>query len=222
MKEVRGVWLSLAGAFTLGLPAAAQQPAFALDGRAVALRLRSEVPADTQGLTGLGFRIDGRAGLGPVRIDVEYTQGSVTSAVASVPGEDVADGHAMLGVRPFPWVTVDAGPQVRAYVIGGATQRWVLWEVRARAEGALIPGVITGYVGAWRAISGSVNLAATFDHAQGGEVGACVRTTRLPLALELGYTIDATALGGAGRRAILEGLTVGIGFASRSGVSFPP
>jgi len=218
MKKGRPAWLSLAGALimgVMGVPAAAQRPALGLAGRGVALRLRTEVPADTQVLTGLAFRIDGGAGLGPVRIDVEYAQGSLSSAGATVPREDIVDGHAMLGVRPLPWVTLDAGPHVRAYAIGGATQRWVLWEVRARAEGALIPGVITGFVGAWHAVSGSVNLPDSFDHAQGGEVGARLRPTRLPLAVELAYTIDATALGGVGRRAILEGLTVGIWFDSR-------
>lgn len=191
----------------------AQTPRLTVDALTFTARVRSELPAGTVEVKGPTFGGEGTLSLGRLVAGVSYFQG--TLGAGSTAARDLVEGRALLGVRPFAWLTVGAGPRARAYVITGATQRWIFWELRTRAEAAFIGSAARGYAEFWRAVSANVNVPETFDHAQGGEAGMIVRFSRVPLEARVAYRIDHTVLGGGSRLETVDGVLVQFGLARR-------
>lgn len=177
------------------------------------VRLRTEVPGETNLLSGAAVGGEGTLLLRKlVLLEVHYLQGTLHPDSGPVGDRDFIEGRASLGLAPLDWFAVSVGPRVRTYVAAGGTERWVRWEVRARAQAPIaLPG-LTGYVEGWRVISATANLPGPFDRGQGGEVGIEARLSRGPgWCARLAYGVDRVAL--ASRRETVETvvLVVGIG-----------
>lgn len=198
-------------------PLAAQALHPAASASIVTARVRSAVPGDTERFSGGAFLGAGSLTLGRVSLGVSYLQGKVDPAGVGGPGtsRDVVEGTVLLGVRPAAWLTLEAGPHARAYTLTGGTQRWLFWEVRARAATDFVGSAVRGYVEFWRALSADANVPEPFDHAQGGEVGMILRLSRSPLEARLGYRIDHAVLGGGTRLETVDGVVAGIGLSWR-------
>ncbi len=158
---------------------------------------------------------DGTLSFGRLELAVSYVQGKVdTVGTAAGGGHDLVEGSVLLGARPLSWLTIATGPHARSYTLTSGTQRWVFWELRARAAGAFIGSAARGYVELWRALSADVNVPESFDHAQGGEAGMIIRFARAPLQARVAYRMDhavlKSALGGT-RLETVDGLVVGFG-----------
>jgi hypothetical protein len=180
-----------------------------VEGSAVAARVRTRLPTGTVQLSGPLFGGHGTLSAGRLQLDVDYLQGKVNDGPGA-PSRDVVEGRASLGFRPISWLALKAGPHARAYVFAGGTQRWLFWEVRARAEGIFIGSTVGGYAELWRAVSADVSVPESFDNAQGGEAGMIVRLERMPLAARIAYRIEHAALGGGSRVETVEGVVVGV------------
>jgi hypothetical protein len=187
----------------------------AFGGSAVAARVKSEQPAATVALSGAVFGAQGTLSVGRLLLHVAYLQGTLNPDSGIGSSRDFIEGRALLGFRALPWLTVQTGPHARAYVIGGTTQRWLLWIVGARAEGAFIGSAGRGYAEVWRAVSGDASVPERFGHAQGGEVGMLARLTRLPLEVRFAYRIDRAVLGGGSRLETVDGVVVAVSLPRR-------
>jgi hypothetical protein len=183
----------------------------------VTARVRSEVSTGTDRFSGAAFWGQGALALGRLQLAVSYLQGTLNPTGGSpvVAPRDVVEGTMMLGFRPLAWLTLETGPHARAYTLTGGTQRWLFWELRARAASAFVGSAVQGYAELWRAVSADANVPEPFDHAQGGEAGMIVRLARGPLQGRLGYRIDHAVLGGGTRLETVDGVVIGVGVAWR-------
>lgn len=183
----------------------------------VTARVRSAVPGATDQFSGAVFLGEGSLSLGRFSLGVSYLQGTLDPS--GVPGaatsRDLVEGTVLLGVRPAAWLTLEAGPHARAYNLTGGTQRWLFWELRARAATAFVGTAVRGYAELWTAVSADANVPEPFDHAQGGEVGMILRLARSPLEARLGYRIDHAVLGGGTRVETVDGVVAGVGLSWR-------
>ncbi|HEU5261104.1 MAG TPA: hypothetical protein VFU41_06725 [Gemmatimonadales bacterium] len=183
-------------------------------GSVVSVRVRSRLPGTTRAWSGAAFGGEGSLGLGRVRLTANYSQGTLNPDGGTEPSRDVVEGSAMLSVRLLRGLRLAGGPRARTYVFAGGTQRWLFWELRARAEGMFIGSAVSGHAELWRAVSTDVNVLERLDHAQGGEAGMTVHLSRLVDA-RLAYRIDHAVLGGGSRVETVDGLVVGMGLARR-------
>jgi len=208
MRLGRGVaLLVLAGVTASPLSLGAQSLHPAAGASVVTARVRSTAGE----FSGTAFLGAGSLALGRVSLDVSYLQGKLDPAatVAGGTSRDLIEGTVMLGLRPTGWLTLAGGPHARAYTLSSGTQRWVFWEVRARAATAFVGSAARGYVELWRALSASANVPEQFDHAQGGEAGMILRLARAPLEARLGYRIDTAVL--QSRKETVDGVVIGVG-----------
>lgn len=181
----------------------------------VTARVRSQVPAGIDQFTGSAFLGQGTLAMGRVELSVSYLQGTLTHDGGTAAARDLVEGTVRLGVRALDWLTLETGPHARAYTLAASTQRWLFWELRARAATAFVGSAAQGYAELWRAVSADANVPEPFDHAQGGEVGMVLRLARAPLAVRVGYRIDHAVLGGGTRLETVDGVVIGVGLARR-------
>ena len=128
---------------------------------------------------------------------VELTGRYLQSALSGAVSEDFVEGELGLGIRVVRWLSVRAGPRVRAHVTENGTERWVFWEGRVRGDARLLgPGVRT-YVEGWASFGGDVNLALPLQRAGGVEGGLMLKVPVSQLWLVASYRFDRAALTGA-------------------------
>ncbi len=192
----------------------AAQTRVTLGASVVSVRVRNELPVGGGALSGVAFGGDGELSVGRWLLAVTYHQGTVHPDSGSTPARDLVEGGAAIGFRPLGWLTLEAGPRGRTYVFTSGTQRWLFWELRARAEETFIGSGVKGYAELWRAASANVSVPEPLDHAQGGEAGMTVRVSRM-LEARVAYRIDHAVLGGGSRRETVDGIVVGVGLARR-------
>jgi hypothetical protein len=181
----------------------------------VTARVRSQVPAGIDQFTGSAFLGQGALALGRVELSVSYLQGTLNPHGGTAAARDLVEGTVRLGVRALDWLTLETGPHARAYTLAGSTQRWLFWELRARAAREFVGSTVRGYAELWRAISADANVPEPFDHAQGGEVGMVLRLARAPVTARIGYRIDHAVLGGGTRKETVDGVVIGVGLSWR-------
>jgi hypothetical protein len=181
----------------------------------VTARVRSQVPAGIDQFTGSAFLGQGALAIGRVELSVSYLQGTLNRDGGTGAGRDLVEGTVRLGVRALDWLTLETGPHARAYTLVGSTQRWLFWELRARAATAFVGSAAQGYAELWRALSADANVPEPFDHAQGGEAGMIVRLARAPFEARVAYRIDHAVLGGGTRLETVDGVVIGVGLAWR-------
>ena len=177
-------------------------------------RLRSEGKNPFTG-AGSAFLGQGALSIGRLRLTMSYLQGTLDPDGALGAARPLVEGTVLLGVRVLDWLTLETGPHARAYTLTAGTERWLFWELRARASSAFVGSAVRGYAELWRAVAADANVPEPFDHAQGGEAGMIVRLARAPFEGRLGYRIDHAVLGGGSRLETVDGVVIGVGLAWR-------
>jgi hypothetical protein len=200
----------------LALPAVAaaqERAAFAFSGAAAYAWVRG----DTAAVVGAGrvqhrgpvFAGEGRVTLRGVTLAASLLEGRL-QGVSSAAARDLIEARVSVAGRPVPWLELAVGPVVRAYVADSTTERWVLWQARARVDAPIIATRLSSYFELWRALSSQVNLGTAAGRVQGGEAGVVYRPPRSTVWMRLGYRIDDAALPAVGSET-LEAVTFSVG-----------
>ena len=186
----------------------------------IGMRLNSQTGPSTQKWSGAAFGFQSQIlFLNRVSIDLGYWQGKLSGLQTG--NRDVVEGFAQLGARPLDWLSLRVGPHAWTYVSDAGTQRWFLWEGRARAQGQVLPAV-QSYLEVWKVFSANVNVPQAFHTGMGGEGGLSLRIRdvplipqRLPVRIRLAYGIERVRMNGTlaqGSRAeVLDRLTLALG-----------
>jgi hypothetical protein len=103
---------------------------------------------------------------------------------------DLVQGTLFVGARPLPWLELTAGPVVRAYVTDSASERWVLWQGRARVDAPIIAGSLASYAELWRTLASQVSLGPGAGRVQGGEAGVLYQPPQARFWLRVAYRVD--------------------------------
>jgi hypothetical protein len=186
----------------------------------IGMRLNSRTGQSTQKWSGAAFGFQSQfLYLNRITIDLGYWQGTLNGVQTG--DRDVVEGFAQIGARPLDWLSLRVGPHAWTYVSDAGTQRWFLWEGRARAQGQVLPAV-QSYIEVWKVFSANVNVPQAFQTGMGGEGGLSLRIRdvpfipeRLPVRIRLAYGIERVRMNGTlaqGSRAeVLDRLTLGLG-----------
>ncbi len=191
--------------------AQAQAARYLLSGGGSLVRLQST--AGTAGsLDGFVIGGSGRASAWRLELEAGYAEGRLKPASGTLPSRDLVEGEVMLGVRPVPWLVLRGGPHARGYVQGGVTERWLLWEARARVDAFVAAPTIRGYLEVGGALSGStLNATGRFGNSRRGEAGVIVRVARAPVWFSLAYGVERTRLASGIGLDALERVSASIG-----------
>jgi hypothetical protein len=198
---------------------AQERATFAFRGDAAAVWLRQETaPGVVQQLRGPALGAQGRVNYGPLTFGAGLIEGRLDAASGGTGGgaaRDLVEGRAFVAARPLPWLEVSLGPLLRAYVTDSATERWVVWQGRARIDAPILTARLTSFVELWRGLSSRVTFPPFLaGRVQGGEAGVVYKPPRGPLWWRLAYRVDDALLGGGpGGSETVEvvSLSVGIG-----------
>ncbi len=186
----------------------------------IGMRLNSQNGPTLQKWSGAAFGFQSQIlYLNRITIDLGYWQGKLNGVGTS--DKDVVEGFAQVGARPFDWLSLRAGPHAWTYVSSGGTQRWLLWEGRAHAQGQVLPA-LQSYFEIWQVFSAKVNVAQPFQTGMGGEGGLSLRIRdvplipeRLPVRIRLAYGIERVRMNSTStltpRAEVLDRLTLGLG-----------
>jgi hypothetical protein len=214
--SVRVATLVLAGALAAAAPLAAQRVRFAgADGEIYRIRFHGAVPGGEEALSGLAAGARARLVRGSVAMEVSVAQGRFSSGDASAPARSLVEAALAFTYRLRPWFALRAGPHLRGYVAPAGTERWVLWETGARAEGSIIPGVLDAHLAGWLALLSSVNTDPGAAGARGGEAGLTLQLAQLPIALRLAYSVDRADFAHNVRRETVESVYLGLTYTRR-------
>ena len=142
--------LAVAGLTVLASGLAAQQrprgTAFA-DGAIVryGTKLGGAVAGSFGGPT---FGVQAGLSLAKFTLSAQYLEGRLQprSGSPDTVSRDLVEARLLLGVRPVPWLSLGVGPHIRAFVFDTTTVRWVMWQARVRAQGALPSTSLETYV----------------------------------------------------------------------------
>ncbi|HET7024849.1 MAG TPA: hypothetical protein VFI39_06585 [Gemmatimonadales bacterium] len=164
-----------------------------------------------------GFVAGGEARLpiGRLIVGGGYREGALQPVSGTSAGRDLAEGWLFLGGKPWHWLELTAGPFIRTYTVDLSTERWVLWQVRARAEAPIEGLRLTSYVEFWRAFGERAEPAIAAGRVQGGEAGVVWRALPNPIWLRLGYRVDDALMNGGSRSETMEGITLTVGVGDR-------
>jgi hypothetical protein len=179
----RGAGVVVLLCVVLSGPGAAQSGAFRFG--LVSSSLKRVAPVTgAQEYSGLGWTLDGAFGVGIVTLGIRYLQSSLgNDSVAE--NTDLIEGETLLWVAPVRWANLGFGPHLRSYARDGATERWVLWELRARGNATLLSPRVSGYAELWTVVGGSLNSAAPFGGGRGLEGGLRLDYPRWPIGVPL-------------------------------------
>jgi hypothetical protein len=178
---------------------------------ATAAREQSNVSGFSTQRSGVLVEGQGTLGQGPLRLGLAYREGNL-GADNPVNDRTLVEGKVQLGLRLARWVLVEAGPIIRAYVTPGGTERWRLWEARARFEAQIAGPTVMTYVGVARVLG--ANLTG-YGHGQSGDAGLTLRLGRSPLCAQLGYWVNQSSLSAGLRVETLQGISIALGVALR-------
>lgn len=175
---------------------------------------RSVYPGGVEALTGPVVGFDLRAARGGLGLRLGYGQGTLKGDTAGPAQRDYVDGYVHLTAAPLGGVELGLGPYARAYSTDAGVQRWIFWQLRARYEEDILPATVRGYAELWIGLTGSANVAESFNSSRGGAVGLLWRVLDLrgsPLTLRLTYAIDEARLGDGARRETVERTNIALG-----------
>lgn len=139
-----------------------------------------------------------------VEVGVRYMQGWLQN-------RHLAEGAAALRFVTTPGLTLHTGPQIRLYESPAGAERWVTWQLGARAEAPIVATSVRGHAMWWGGPVLSVNVPPGSGMILGGELGVTVDMTRGPLWFGLAYGIDQASVQGATRRETVKTLTITAG-----------
>jgi hypothetical protein len=145
-----------------------------------------------------------------VQLEGRYAEGSlVPTGVIGAQDEKYVDALVIARVRLNSYLSLGAGPHLRAFVTPAGTARWSRMELHARTEGELINGLARVRVDAWFAASANANVQTGGNGAMGGEAGLLLRIPNTPTAVHLMYTADRATFANGGAE-FVEGVRVGL------------
>lgn len=151
----------------------------------------------------------------PLSLDLSYSQGRLTAHSVGTASRDIVEGSLLLGGRPLPWLSLKAGPHLRAFPAPGGTERWVLWEGRAHADAPMLGDEWLAYGELWVAVASSVNVSPGAGGARGAEAGLSLRLPQSPLWARLAYVVDQASFKGGARTESLQSVVLTIGLHGR-------
>jgi hypothetical protein len=196
----------------LALPASLRAQQFApivLGADATTLRVVRDV-ATSQLLEGSVLGAKASFSFRRLQLEGRYTEGSlVPSGLIGAEDEKYVDALVIARVNVNPYLSLGAGPHLRAFVTPAGTARWSRMELHARTEGELINGLARVRIDAWFAASASANVQTGGSGAMGGEAGLLLRIPNTPTALHLMYTADRATFANGGAE-FVEGIRVGL------------
>src|SRR2546425_12465985 len=114
-----------------------------LSGSVVTTRVRSQSTSPFIG-AGPAFLGQGALALGRLNLTASYLQGTLNPDGALGASRPLVEGTVLLGVRALDWLTLETGPHARAYSLTAGTERWLFWELRARASSAFVGSAVRG------------------------------------------------------------------------------
>lgn len=172
--------------------------------------VQSHTDGSSTRLTGTVFGGEGTFVSDRFSIRLRYAQGVVAEkSDTGVDRRQVVEGEALIGLRVTQWLTLWAGPNARAYTIGDADQRWLIWSGRATGRAALLPDRMQTYVELWGALTGSVGNPQQKAGGRGADAGLELRlSSQTPLWGRLGYRIESSHSDGL--RETVESITVSV------------
>lgn len=187
-------------------------------------------------LRGLIKGLEGGVEFGRWMVRLRYAEGSLSPRESEMT-HDITESFLLLGMRVVGGLELAGGFQARAYSTSPGTERWMLWQLRARYQAPVVMDLVHAYAELWRTASGSVNavnilrtqpegtdflvnfggkrVSKTFQGARGGEAGVLIRGSGNAPTVRLGYSIDQARLEAGGYRDSVEGFTIAIGFDTR-------
>lgn len=207
--------LLLAGTLSAGPLRAQLLQHVSVDAGVFRLHFRSAASGVGETLSGLAAVGRARFIVGPTSLEASYSQGRLVSDTGTAAARDMVDGSAFLAVRPVSWLALKAGPHLRAYVAPGSTERWVMWEAHAHADGSIIPGMLDASVEGWMAVGSSVNVDPGAHGARGGQAGLILRLWQSPLWARLTYVVDQAELKNNARTETVEAILFAVGLGGR-------
>ena len=170
----------------------------------------TEMGATLVSRSGLLLEGAGRLSVSVLALDAVYRQGSL-SAAGGGDQRDVVEGQIALGLQLVPWLAVQAGPRLRAYVTPAGTERWVFWEGNVRASARVIRPDGWAYLRVGRVLTANLP-GLTWDGGQGAEGGLKLRLVG-PLWGSVSYWIHRAATGGGQRVETIQGVSAGLALA---------
>jgi hypothetical protein len=145
-----------------------------------------------------------------LQLEGRYAEGSlVPSAILGAEDEKYVDALVVARVNVSSFLSLGAGPHLRAFVTPAGTARWSRMELHARTEGELINGLARVRIDAWFAASANANVQEGGSGAMGGEAGLVLRIPNTPTALHVMYTADRATFANGGAE-FVEGIRVGL------------
>jgi hypothetical protein len=221
---MRGRWrLVLTGTLLLGLQDAVHaQEHLNLAGGATLrqARLHKTSPGITEQLGSTALGVTGSARLGWLVAEVEYFQTNLTSPTGPAAARDAIEGEVMVGAAPLSWLTLVTGPHARAFDRPAFdVERWVLWELRARARLGVVPRLADAYVEVRRVLAAEVSLPEQssgdvpqpWSGGMGGEAGIKFMPPGAPLWLEVSYRFERYELSDGDWVDTSDGVVVSVG-----------
>jgi hypothetical protein len=165
----------------------------------------------TESFTGVALGLEGSVPLPlwELELFVRYLYGGLDSDDNDV-SLDLVDAELQVGLRPIPWVLVKAGPHGRAFTTEAGTERWLFWEIRARAEAGLLAPRLATYLELWGALLGDVNFGRSFGSGRGAEAGLSYRPFDFPLWGRIAYRFDRGSVGGGARFDSVQEIVIGV------------
>jgi len=157
-----------------------------------------------------GLVVEGAAELAValVELDVFYRQGTL-GAPSGSDQRDLVEGQAMLGLRFVPWLKLEVGPRIRAYVTPVGTERWIFWEGRVLAAARVIRPAGWAYLRVGRVLKADLPGLA-LDQGQGAEGALELRLSRTPVWGRVSYWIHRASLSGGQRVETIQGVSAGV------------
>ena len=114
---------------------AQDRPTMALRGDAAAVWLSQETaPGVVNRWRGPALAGEARVNYGPFAIGASLLEGRLDALGGAASRRDLVEGRVLVAARALPWLEVSLGPLVRAYVTDSTTERWVVWQGRARID----------------------------------------------------------------------------------------
>ena len=164
-----------------------------ISGRGVVANVRAHSEGGLPSASGMALGAAGAARFGRFELGIEYLEGSLDT-------RDLVEGAAALRFVTTPWLTLHAGPYVRHYdsSLGGGAERWMMWQLGARAEAPIAGTSVRGHAMLWQGLGLSVNVPTGAGTARGGELGATLMTSG-PFRFGIAYSFDHASVHGASR-----------------------